>query len=134
LVIRLEDSVLEAGRAIRWYLPSLVGEEAPQLDREIADLLNAARRGEDVADQVVDLLAARTATHVWAAQLLGDPGLRPPEVRGLQDRGFQGLAGEPGIVDAMKYICPEGDYVWYRLSVGDPVEECPTHGRIMIPA
>ncbi|NEZ55823.1 tyrosine-protein kinase family protein [Adonisia turfae] len=31
------------------------------------------------------------------------------------------------VVSAPKYICPEGDYTWYRFDISDPIPTCPTH-------
>jgi len=47
-----------------------------------------------------------------------------------QSVGIPAPAGDPGPVDAARYSCPHGDYVWYLappvagLVVGRPVVRC----------
>jgi hypothetical protein len=127
----MAEEVLEVARAIRPYLPALVGDGAAELDAAIADRLALARDDEQVADQLVDLLARSPETHAWAAQMLNDPELLPPEVSGLRDRGM--LAGDAGPIDAVRYRCPQGDYVFYRLGLEDVPGPCPTHGSSLVP-
>ena len=40
---------------------------------------------------------------------------------------YSGLPGEPSPIQADKFRCPYGDYVWYRPEVGVPIRRCPTH-------
>jgi hypothetical protein len=128
-----EESVLEAARAIRAYLPDLVGDEAPEVDRQVSELFEAQSSGEEITERLVELLSARSATREWAARLIGDERLLPPEVSALMDRGLSRPPGPPGVINAARYVCPEGDYVWYRLSVSEPVGSCPSHGAVLEP-
>ena len=67
---------------------------------------------------------------MWMAEFL-ERRLPPEVARGL--RGYEPpLGGEP--VAAPKYVCPEGDYTWYRPSVRDAAPCCPTHGVKLAPA
>jgi hypothetical protein len=131
-----DTGVLEAARAIRPYLRELVGPAADELDRGIADLLNAGP-GEQVSVDVRSLLESDETTGDFLAEVLADaPHYRPPKLQpGYVRRGggYQALAGdvEP-VLHTGKYACPHGDYVWYRPAVGTPIPPCPTHGPILI--
>jgi hypothetical protein len=127
-----DETVLELARAIRLYLPELLGnnpersDEVRRLDRELAELLSEAQRGQEVDEGILDRLKLSPAVHNWAATFL-QSGL-PPDVAEERDRGFSPLAGRGEAVAPMKYICPEGaDVVWYRRAVDQPVPQCPTH-------
>jgi hypothetical protein len=130
----VDERILEVARSIRPYLPGLIGDEAPEVDRGLVDLLNGAAAGADVGEAVLELLMFRPATHTWAASVLADEQHRPPSVRAAQERsakrGFSPLpnpyGGDP--VDAEKYVCPvDGNFVWWRTGVGEPVPQCPDH-------
>jgi hypothetical protein len=123
----VNEDIVNVARTIRPYLPALVGDEADEYDREIAYLVARARDGEDVSDQLLAVLTRSNAIHAWAARVLESDQQVPPEVSQALERGFQGLPGDGGVVDAEKFECPRGDYVWYRISVGVAVPPCPTH-------
>ncbi|MFD5617037.1 hypothetical protein [Streptomyces yangpuensis] len=38
------------------------------------------------------------------------------------------LSGDGEIVDAERFHCPGGDFIWYRFEVGEEIPECPGHG------
>jgi hypothetical protein len=126
------EPVLELARAIRPYLPELLGEHAAEVDRKLANLLAAAGRGAAVASAVLECLRERDATHGWGAAFL-ETGL-PPDVAGLGTvwRHYDPLPGEGAPVLVDKYACPAGDYVWYRRSRGQSPPACPTHGRTLV--
>jgi hypothetical protein len=130
-----EEGALEAARAIRPYLPRLVGPAADTLDRRIAELLNAART-EQVVAAVCSLLNDNETTRDFLAEILSDaPHYRPPSLqpgnlagRSSGGSGYKPLAGDFGsVLHVGKYVCPQGDYVWYRPAVGAPIPVCPTH-------
>ena len=122
-----DETILELARAVRPYLSELVEEpRAAALDAEFAELLAEAPARGDVDERVLDLLGQSPALGDWAAAFL-ERGA-PPEVAYLEERSrLQGLAGEGEVVRAPRYACPEGDFVFYRRSVGQAVPECPTH-------
>jgi hypothetical protein len=127
----MDEGLLEAARTIRPYLGELVGAEAPRFDAEIAGLLVSVQSGQDVASQLRLLLDSNEATAEWVAEVLEDPLHRPPDLQPLITRGYAPLPRSGGPVHAGKYSCPDGDYVWYRRSVGVPVPRCPTHGHVL---
>ncbi|HLM89367.1 MAG: hypothetical protein ACLPN6_31160 [Streptosporangiaceae bacterium] len=136
------EGLLEAARAIRPYLPDLVGPAADQVDHEIAELLAAHGRGDNVIPALWSLLARHAATRDFVTEVLADePHYRPPGLQpGYQcpaERGTPGthlIAGNVGPVHVGKYLCPKDDYIWYRPAVGVTVPLCPTHGRDLIRA
>jgi hypothetical protein len=132
-----DEGVLEAARAIRPYLPDLVGPVADQLDRRIAELLAAAAQGENVAAAVRSLLVSQEATGGFVVEVLADaPSYRPPYLQPgyLRSRGLQPLAGDVGpVLHVGKFACPHGDYVWYRPAVSIPIPPCPSHGPGLTP-
>ncbi|WP_207161540.1 hypothetical protein, partial [Trichormus variabilis] len=58
----------------------------------------------------------------------------PIQYKQQVSKGFQPLPGQGQALSAQKYICPQGDYVWYRRVVGATIPTCPTHGVLLIPA
>lgn len=118
------EDVLEGARSIRPYLPELLGAEAAQFDRKVAHLLAQAKARKQVDKQLLELLKSNDSTRNWLAEFLSPP---------LVSKGYQPLPGSGQMTSARKYICPEGDYVWYQRSIGIPTPTCPTHGEL-IPA
>jgi hypothetical protein len=113
------EDVIESARCIRFYLPDLVGEAAPQVDQQLAEWLAQAKAGENVSDPILDLLKGYPATRGWLAEFLSPK---------RSAKGYESLLGSSQVLAASKYTCPEGDYVWYRRSAGAAIPACPTHG------
>jgi hypothetical protein len=130
----MDEPIMEVARAIRPFLTALVAPaEADQLDRRIASILNA-RPAQDTSSRLRSLLASHEATSDFMAEVLDDaPDLRPPrfQLRTLRDAAYQPMPGnlQPA---AGKFGCPQGDYVWYRPSVGVAIPACPTHGIALV--
>ncbi|WP_204136971.1 hypothetical protein [Halomicronema sp. CCY15110] len=120
------DDILTAAAAIRPYLPNLLGETAPTVDAQLADLLNQPF-SPGLENRILDCLAAHDASREWLNQFLQTK--RPPDV----ERHYHPLAGQATDLPAIpQYVCPEGDYVWYRHSIAEPVPLCPTHHQALI--
>jgi hypothetical protein len=128
-----DDAVIEAARAIRPYLERLADppSTADGLDRHLADALNSRSARPAVARRLRILLNEQEDTAWFLTEVLADaPHCRPPYHQPRNRRRQAGIpapAGDPGPVDADRYACPRGDYVWYRPEVGTPVPDCPTH-------
>jgi hypothetical protein len=133
----MDEGVLEAARAIRWYLADLVGPAAEEVDRQLAEALAVtAGGGEDVEVRLRSLLNSYEGTRVFLEAVLEDaPEYRPPQVRPVFQRGlgYSPLPGEQGPIDADKFCCTYADYVWYRQGVGVPIPECDTHHVALVP-
>lgn len=125
----MDDDIVDVAKKIRPFLPDLVGDDAPEYDRVIAGLIADSRDGRDVTAQLSEVLTRSAATHAWAARVLEDDRRLPPRVL---ERGFQPLPGYGEVIDAERFECPDGDYVWYRMSVGDTVPSCTTHHRLLV--
>jgi hypothetical protein len=77
-----EQGVLAAARAIREYLPDLVGPAADELDRQIDELLIRASCGENVVEALRSLLTRYEAAADFLVEVLADaPYYRPPELQ-----------------------------------------------------
>jgi hypothetical protein len=126
----MDEDLLEVARVVRSYLPDLVGSKARSYDERIAGLLAAARSGTNVDEELAAVLQQSDAVHTWVAQVLQDDLHRPPHLQTRGELGFEPLPGNAGPVQAAKYCCPEGDYVWWRRSAGQAVPSCPTHGAL----
>ncbi len=129
-----DDAILEAMRAIRAYLPDLVGiAEVGGIDRELADLLARASDDPAVADRGLRVLERHEATAEWVATFLD--GGYPPDLQALieQRERYSGLPGhgDPPPV-ARRYACPKGDFVRWRRGAA-PLPPCPTHGLALAP-
>jgi hypothetical protein len=125
----VDDDIVDVAKKIRPFLEELVEEEAPEYDRIIAGLIADSRGGRDVTAPLTAVLTRSDATYAWVARVLEDGRRLPPPVL---DRGFQQLPGHGEVIDAEKFECPDGDYVWYRMSIGDKVPFCPTHDRPLV--
>jgi hypothetical protein len=122
--------ILEAARSIRPYLGDLLGgvESAAAIDQQLADLLAQANNGQSVDNLILELLAAQEPTREWLSGFLQDK--QQPE----HQRTWSPLSGQPAIVNTTKFICPQGDYTWYRPRVGIEPPLCPTHNQPLDPA
>lgn len=119
------EDILEAARCIRPFLQELSGSDAEDLDRQLAELL-AARDSQGVENQILDLVACREATREWMRQFLENRNFQKGQPLEVQ-RNYSPLPGSPSPVGAVRFKCPQGDYVWYQFSVGTPAPQCPTH-------
>lgn len=127
----MNEGVWEAARCVRPYLEECLGEGiAAEVDEQLAGFLNSGNTGEDTEEQLREVLTTHKATSVFLDRVLRDaPTYRPPDVVEQIDRGgdFQPLAGAMSPVGADKFVCPHGDYVWYRTEVGEDIRQCDTH-------
>lgn len=132
----MDEGVVEAARAVRPYLEEFVGSKtAGEVDDQLSDLLARATDGDDVEYPLREILTAHESTDVFLERVLGDaPDYRPPRVIAEITRGYQPLPGGPGPVAAEKFVCPFGDYVWYRPEVGAALRPCPTHPHAQLRA
>lgn len=122
--------ILEAARAIRPYLPTLLdAEPAAQIDGALAALLAAG--GHDAEDRILVELDRHNATRDWAAGYI-ELGL-PPDLAQYAERSFSEAPGYGDPVRIPKFDCPHGDYAWYRHDVGEEPPRCPTHGVVVEP-
>ncbi|HEX4429894.1 MAG TPA: hypothetical protein VHZ96_11565 [Frankiaceae bacterium] len=145
----MDPDIQDVARSIRPYLPQLLGDESADYDRRLVALLASSAQGADTDDALLDLLTSHPDIHGWASAMLEDERHLPPDVRqemehvrqverGLPDAGFSPLAnpygGDP--VDAEKFVCPrDGNYVWWRVSVGMQVPTCRDHpDDVLVPA
>lgn len=121
--------ILEAARSIRPYLSELLpAAEAEVIDQQLAKLLAQANTRQPIDNLILQLLATQDATREWLSRFLQDK--QQPE----HLRTFSPLAGQGSIVNAAKFVCPQGDYTWYRPRVGIEPPLCRTHNLPLEPA
>lgn len=121
--------ILEAARSIRPYLSELLqAAQAEVIDLQLADLLAQANTRQPIDNLILELLAAQDPTREWLSRFLQDK--QQPE----HLRTFSPLPGQPPIVNAAKFVCPQGDYTWYRPRIGIEPPLCHTHHLPLIPA
>lgn len=120
------EDVLDCARSIRPFLQELLGDDAVQVDSQLGELLAQAKAGQQVHEQILELLKSYPDTYNWIAEFLSEEQV---------SKGFEKLAGQAQAISAQKYICPQGDdYIWYRRVIGATIPICPTHGVPLIAA
>lgn len=108
------------------------------LDQQLAELIEAGRRGAEVTAPLEDIFD-HPELRDWVAAVRGDPHLLPPEVAAIArgDRSIAGdsqLPGPPGPVLAARFVCPAGnDFTWFRQQAGDQIPVCLTHQVVLAP-
>lgn len=119
--------VLEAARTLRPILAQLLDSEAAQaVDLQLAQKLNQTDLDENTqVDHLLEILESHTETQTWWKDFL--------ENNTAIQRSYSGLAGDPALQSATKYVCPHNDYTWYRED-NSPIPLCPTHLIALIPA
>lgn len=117
------QKILEAARQIRPELPNLLhSDQITDFDQKLAQLLAQAKLGKATDSEILTLLKSNDRTYDWIVNFLS------------VERVSKGpsLPGHPGSVSAPKYVCPEGDYVWFRRTNDSPIPRCPTHGNLVL--
>jgi hypothetical protein len=118
--------VIAAARAITPHLPVLVGDDAPEVQKQLEVLLARAAAGESVKIDLLRVLADRASTRDWVRTLLDVPDAV---------RGYESLPGKTMGGRLPRYACPEGDQPpWFRFDVRDEVPRCPVHGTAFVRA
>jgi hypothetical protein len=123
-----DDDILEAARTIRPHLSNLIPDDAITVDEELALHLNDTQTGKPSGNVLLGILRRREPTRRWLSVFLNQRFLIE------STRGFQPPPGNPVPVSAQKYVCPQGDYAWYRASAGSLIPRCPTHGVTLVAA
>jgi hypothetical protein len=128
--------VWAAARAIRVYLPDLIGAtDAQQMDNALGGILNADPAAPDGSQRLRVLLESTEATAAFLDGVLADPPqFRPLRVRTGALRGrYTGPPGNPDPPFPDRYVCPvNGDDVWYRDPPNASIRTCSTHGCMLV--
>jgi hypothetical protein len=119
-----DELIRECARAVRPYLGELTPASAEELDRSLAEALNA----NAPTDVILEIFQA-------------EPQLRAATTEAIAVHDFGGvmnlvsrLSGLPGYgtPNPTRYACPLGDFSWYRRKVGLQVPRCPTHDKPLV--
>jgi hypothetical protein len=117
-----DDQLVAAARALRDEKPDLLAEVGNQVGLALDRLLARADAGQDVSDDIVDLLTADARTRSELQNRLARA-----DVRGVGSD----LPGRPDPAGAIWYECPQGDYRYPVFELGEPVPDCPNgHGAL----
>ncbi|MGK5173096.1 hypothetical protein [Geodermatophilus sp. CPCC 205761] len=124
-----ENPLIEAGRTIRAFLPSILDDRAEDFDRRLLVQLR-----ERNVSGVEDVLQSSPKVIDWVGDFTAH-GI-PPEVALLAERdgGYQAAPGRGIPSPVPRYECPVDHlYVWYRVDPRERVRECPDHpGRLLV--
>jgi len=125
------QDVYDAVRALRPQLDKMLGERrASSLKKVIDEQLQLADRGEDVDEQILEILTQDPGIRSWLRTALLDESTRGQ----TRDSRYESLPGNPGQVSAMHFVCPEEEcnFDWCLRRIGRPVPSCPVHGVSLI--
>jgi hypothetical protein len=124
-------TILTAAQAIRPHLSSLLDPDtAERIDRELYYLLAQAESGQNVENQITELLRQPEPTQSWMRRYF--KGEKPEEIT-RSSSSYSNLAGDPALQPAPRYVCPRCDSSWYRED-NEPIPECPNHHIPLVPA
>jgi len=117
-----EGVVLRVARSILPHLQELLGDQAGEVDDELARLLQRSEEGQAVVPEVMRVLHRHGATREWMAdRLFASAPL---------DRGFEPVPGSVQYIPPSRWTCPrfaECGTEFFRYSVAEPVPACPEH-------
>jgi hypothetical protein len=115
-----ERLALWLARAIRPHLRDLLGDQADDVDGDLARLLERSEKGRAVKPDVLRVIDRHEATREWADRLLavGYGDLAVPETGPVQ------------YIPPSRWVCPrfaECGTEFLRYSAGELVPPCPVH-------
>src|SRR5437868_385501 len=119
-----DEDVIEAARAIRPRLASLVGEDVTRIGASLDAIMSSADPVSKMADDIVSVVVAHDRLRVEFLKLF-------PEEKDIV-RSASYVGGPPGLSAPSAtavYYCPKCDYRFPIFEVGEPVPPCPNgHG------
>ena len=133
----MSPGMFDAAPAVRPFLRDLLGDSADDFELQLVALLQEPR-SDTIAQRLAALISSTAETQDWAAAFFERKGV-PPGIsvelehlveRGPGDASFEPLAGDGSVVPPERYECAiDGNYVWFRIDVDDPVPTCPDQGH-----
>jgi hypothetical protein len=122
-----DAAILAMARQIRAELPGLLptldADRLVAIAAELDELIDRAENGGPARMPILRLLGGQPALRRRANEL-ADPAV------------FRGVVPPPGPVRvpvAPRYVCPNGDYEFFRRDVSQPIPVCPHDGAGLIP-
>jgi len=116
-----ERLALRVARAIRPHLRDLLGDQANEVDGDLARLLKRSDEGHAVEPDVMRVIDRHEATREWAEGLL---------TVAHGDRDYAPVPGPVQYIPPSRWVCPrfaECGTEFLRYSAGEPVPPCPVH-------
>ncbi len=118
------DEVVRAAREVARDQEDLLRQVDADLPERLGERLDRADSGDDVADEIVDLLAGDPRTRAALSERLQ----ALDNARGADDGELPGRA-DPS--DAIWYACPTCGYRYPVFELGEDVPSCPNgHGPL----
>lgn len=121
-----DAAILALAREIRAelpdLLPTLAADRLAAITAEVDELIERGENEGAVRGPILRLLGGHPALRRRANEL-ADPAV------------FRGVVPPPGPVRvpvAPRYVCPNGDYEFFRRDVSQPVPVCPHDGAGLI--
>ena len=122
-----EEKLREAARTIRPTLKTRLSEaDAQTLGAQLDEFLEQAQQGTQVGPSIQKLLSQHDETRTLL-QVFLETGQYPAALR-----GFSPLPGTSRPTLGDKFVCPDGDYEWYRPFVGALMPLCPKHKKQLV--
>lgn len=121
-----QPDLLRVARTIEGELPELLPDpgDAP-LRARLRGLVAGLAADEAVDDELFEALTGHEVLRRRLDELLPDDEV--DKVGAYQD-----LPGHGEPVDAVYFVCPEGDYRYPVLEIGEYVPPCPVHQRELV--
>lgn len=123
-----DEDVLEAARAIRPRLASLVGEDTSGVGARLDAIMSSSDPAPKMADDIISVIAANDRLRAEFLKLF------PEEKDIVRSAGYVG--GPPGLSApsaAAVYYCTKCDYRFPIFEVGEQVPPCPNgHGPLKL--
>jgi hypothetical protein len=126
------EFVREVARTLRSRLAELAGEDADDIDRALAEVLNRPGEADVQVTPILTILARHPSVHAEAARAVQRRSASG-EPEALRDIGTPPGRGDPDY-RPRRYACPRGDFAWYRRTVVQQPPPCPTHQVRLEPA
>lgn len=113
--------IIETALSIRPNLSSLLDETtSAQVRQQLDLLLQNIQMGEDVEDDIWELLTNNRKTRRWVTDF-------QPDTNGVRKGPNASLPGPPSNMYSPKFKCPHCDESWNRDRIGRPTPLCRIH-------
>lgn len=123
-----DAATLDLARRLRAELPRLLAADGPDqvaaVTADLSDLIARGDAGEPVAMPILRLLR-------------GHPELRRRANELAPQRSDRAVVPPPGGIRVPlgpRYVCPNGDFEYFRRDIAQPVPPCPHDGAELVAA
>jgi hypothetical protein len=115
--------IVDIAARIRDELAALLAAgDVPEVESELSALVERGRRGEPVDTPILRLLRDHPVLRE-----------RANELSDMSGRAVAPPPGEGRVALSPRYVCPHGDFEFFRIDVSRPVPVCPHDGTRLVP-